>query len=185
MSAEESRLLKRARQKDSVAWSQLYELYYPRIYAFMLVRVRDGMLAEDLCADVFMNALRAIETYEERGLAFAAWLYRIAHNRLIDHYRRHGRIGTDSLDEIDETGDRLADRAVVTDGGVNPERIDLQTAVGLLSPEQQQIVHLRFIEGMTSAQVAGVMNKTVAAVKIMQHRALKSLKQTMHSSSNG
>ncbi len=184
MSADESRLLKRARQNDSAAWSQIYELYYPRIYAFMLTRVRDGMLAEDLAADVFVNALRAIETYEERGLVFAAWLYRIAHNRLIDHYRRNGRTSTDSLDEIDESGDRLADKAIITNGGVDPERIDLQAAVGLLSAEQQQIVHLRFIEGMTSEQVADAMNKTVAAVKIMQHRALKALKVSLYSPSN-
>ncbi len=183
MSADESRLLKRARKNDSVAWSLIYELYYPRIYAFMLTRIRDGMLAEDLAADVFVNALRAIETYEERGLAFAAWLYRIAHNRLIDHYRRNGRTGTDSLDEMDESGDRLADKAIITDGGVDLDRIDLQTAMRLLSAEQQQIVHLRFIEGMTSDQVAGVMNKTVAAVKIMQHRALKALKQSLHNPS--
>ncbi|MBI5876042.1 MAG: sigma-70 family RNA polymerase sigma factor [Chloroflexi bacterium] len=184
MSADESRLLRRARRNDSEAWSHIYDLYYPRIYAFMLARIRDSMLAEDLAADVFVNALRAINTYEERGLAFIAWLYRIAHNRLIDHYRRSGRTGTDSLDEMDETGDRLDDKAITTSGGLDLERIDLQQAVGRLTAEQQQIVQLRFVEGMTSEQVATVMSKSVAAVKIMQHRALKALKQSLHHPSN-
>jgi len=184
VSADESRLLRRARRNDSEAWSQIYDLYYPRIYAFMLARIRDGMLAEDLAADVFVNALRGIDTYEERGLAFIAWLYRIAHNRLIDHYRRNGRTEADSLDEMDESGDRLDDPAITTNGGLDLERIDLQQAVGRLSAEQQQVVQLRFLEGMTSEQVAAAMSKTVAAVKIMQHRALKVLKKSLHQPSN-
>jgi RNA polymerase sigma-70 factor (ECF subfamily) len=178
VSPEIPALLARARALDGDAWSQIYDQFYPRIFAFVLTRVRDRMLAEDLAADVFVNALRAIDTYEERGLGLAAWLFRIANNRLIDHYRQSGKRDTESLDEMDETGQRYPDGAT-TSGGLNLEGLDLQAAMLLLSPEQRQVVHLRFIEGLTSQQVAGVMKKTTAAVKIMQHRALKTLQKVL------
>ena len=176
MSAAENVLLQRARRLEPDAWSQIYDQYYARIYAFLLTRVRDSMLAEDLAADVFVNALRAITTYEERGLGLAAWLFRIAQNRLIDHFRRSAIRESDSLDEF-ESDERLGERAAVE--SINTERMDLESALKRLNPEQRQVVHLRFIEGMTSDQVASVMSKSLAAVKIIQHRALKVLRQSL------
>jgi RNA polymerase sigma-70 factor (ECF subfamily) len=178
VSFDDGLLLHRAKQLDPDAWSAIYSQYYPRVYAFLMARVRDSMLAEDLAADVFVNALRAIASYEERGLTLAAWLYRIAHNRLIDHYRRAGMRVGDSLDEIDDEGSphQVAHDAVDTE---SHERIDLQQAMERLSAEQQQVIHLRFNEGMTSDQVAQIMRKSEGAVKILQHRALKALKQLL------
>ncbi len=94
--------LERARQLDANTWSQICDQFYPRVYAFLLTRVRDGMLAEDLAADVFVDALRAISSYEERGFGLATWLFRIAQNRLTDHIRRSAIRTRDSLDTLGE-----------------------------------------------------------------------------------
>ena len=178
MSADVTSLLDRARRKDAQAWSHLYDTYYPRIYGFIMARVSDSMLAEDLAADVFISALKAIGSYEERGHGFAAWLYRIAHNRLIDHYRHSGRRESESLDAHDDDG-VLVGNAPTTGGEPPADHLDLHAAMQRLTPEQRQVVHLRFIEGLTSDQVAGVMSKSTAAVKIIQHRALRLLKRTL------
>jgi RNA polymerase sigma-70 factor (ECF subfamily) len=143
-----------------------------------MARVHDSMLAEDLAADVFVNALRAIASYEERGLTLAAWLFRIAHNRLIDHYRRSGSRATSSLDEI-ETDNNPELAAHAHTDTTSGERLDLQHALQQLTADQRQIVHLRFIEGLTSGQVAKIMSKSEGAVKIVQHRALKALKHLL------
>ena len=163
------RLLKRARRLEASAWSEIYDQFYPRVYAMLLTRVHDSMLAEDLAADVFVNAMRAIHTYEDRGIGLAAWLFRIAQNRLTDHYRRT-RIPMDELTEM-----ASADEAQML-----PIDLDVQQALERLNPEQRQIIHLRFIEGLTSQQVGQVMGKTEAAIKIAQHRALKRLKQMLN-----
>ncbi len=173
---DESTLLQRAQALDPEAWSGIYDQYYPRVYAFLMARVRDGMLAEDLAADVFVNALRAIASYEERGVGFAAWIFRIAHNRLIDHYRRSSARLTSSMDEV---GNDESDSSVdLTNADkLSSDKIDLDKALQKLNAEQQLVIHLRFVEGFTSEQVASILSKSEGAVKITQHRALKALRR--------
>ena len=178
VSINEPALVMRAQRLDAEDWSTIYDQYYPRVYAFIMARVCDAMLAEDLAADVFVNALRAIAAYEERGVGFAAWLFRIAHNRLIDHYRRSGTRSISSFDDPD-----YDETTSPTNGNENDrlssEKLDLDQALQRLSAEQRQIIHLRFVEGLTSEQVASVLSKSEGAVKIAQHRALKALKQIL------
>ncbi|MBI1800447.1 MAG: sigma-70 family RNA polymerase sigma factor [Chloroflexi bacterium] len=171
-------LLQRARRQDAGAWAEIYDQYYPRIYAFLLTRVRDRALAEDLAADVFVNALRAIASYEDRGFELAAWLFRIAHNRLTDHLRRTMVRGSDSLDELEEEQDisLLAGQDAEPAHG---EAMDLRRALEQLNPTQRQVIHLRFMEGLTSEQVARIMGKSAGAIKILQYRALKTLKRLL------
>ena len=173
MHAKIDSLLGRAQHLEPAAWSEIYGQFYPRIYAFLLTRVHDAMLAEDLAADVFINALRGIGSYEDRGLGLTAWLFRIANNRLKDYYRRQAARPQQDLETIEET---LGVRGNVP----LPIELDLQKALKHLKPEQQKILHLRFVEGLTSVQVAQVLDKTEAAVKIAQHRALKVLRQILN-----
>jgi RNA polymerase sigma-70 factor (ECF subfamily) len=169
MAPKSDSLLRRAQHLEPAAWSEIYDQLYPRVYAFLLTRVHDAMLAEDLAADVFVNALRAIGSYEDRGLGLTAWLFRIANNRLKDYYRRQAVRPQEDLETIEETLGAHGDVPL-------PVEFDLQTALQHLKPEQRQILHLRFVEGLTSVQVAQVLDKTEAAVKIAQHRALKALR---------
>jgi RNA polymerase sigma-70 factor (ECF subfamily) len=174
----EDSLLLRAQRQEREAWSTIYDQFYPRVFAFLMTRLHDSMLAEDLAADVFLSALKAISTYEERGPGLTAWLFRIAHNRLIDHYRRSSiRIST-SLDDF-EHGDSAAPHPTVSSDGLNAEKIDIDAAMKFLGDDQRQVIHLRFVEGLTSSEVASVLGKSLASVKILQHRALKVLKSVL------
>ena len=173
-------LLRRAQKQDREAWSTIYDQFYPRVYAFLMTRLHDSMLAEDLASDVFVNALKAISTYEERGLELTAWLFRIAHNRLIDHYRRSAIRQSTSLDEY-EQGEATTGFPSTNPDGIDPDKIDIENALRTLADDQRQVVHLRFVEGLTSSEVAAVLSKSLASVKILQHRALKALKKALGS----
>ena len=173
-------LLRRAKRQDREAWSTIYDQFYPRIFAFLMTRLHDSMLAEDLASDVFVSALKAISTYEERGLELTAWLFRIAHNKLIDHYRRSGLRRNTSLDEF-EQGNSEANLPSPNSDGIDPDRIDIENALRKLGDDQRQVMHLRFVEGLTSNEVALVLGRSLASVKILQHRALKALKKALGS----
>ena len=134
------------------------------------------MLAEDLASDVFVNALKAIATYEERGLELTAWLFRIANNRLIDHYRRSGVRQASSLDEF-EQGETAV--GFPPGDGLVLDKIDVENALQSLGDDQRQVIHLRFIEGLTSGEIALILDKSLASVKILQHRAVKALKKAL------
>ena len=127
-----------------------------------------------------MNALKAISTYEERGLELTAWLFRIAHNKLIDHYRRCSIRQSTSLDEF-EQGEATASSHSTKLDGLDPDKIDIEIALRALGDDQRQVIHLRFVEGLTSGEVAAVLGKSLASVKILQHRALKALKKALGS----
>ena len=176
MSGEEVSLVQAAQRLEPEAWNELYNQYYPRIYAFLLTRLRDAMQAEDLAADVFISALRAIRSYEERGLGFSAWLFRVAQNRLTDHLRRSRLRASDNLDDWSE---RLSDDDAVSGASARADRMDVQRALDRLTVDQRQVIHLRFLDGMTSQEVASVLGKSEASVKITQHRALRAMKQLL------
>jgi RNA polymerase sigma-70 factor (ECF subfamily) len=172
---DERTLLERAKQYDGVALGELYDRYAPRIYAYIYRRVDDAHLAEDLTGDVFVRVMQAIQSDRFWHTSFRAWLYRIAHNLVVDHYRRQPS-ATDS--EVDEQlmadDDDLA--SAVT------ERLShqhLYAAISRLTPNQQQVLALRFGEGMTARETAEVMDKSVGAIEALQHRALTALRRVL------
>src|ERR1700737_4538207 len=176
----ERKLLRRAQRQDREAWSTIYGRFYPRVFAFLMTRLHDSMLAEDLAADVFLNALKAISTYEDRGHGLTAWLFRIAHNRLIDHYRRSGVQQSTSLDDYEQSDSIPAYPPFLVDG-IDAEEIHIESAIRSLGNDQRQVIHLRFVEGLTSSEVAIILGKSLASVKILQHRALTALKKALGS----
>lgn len=167
----EQRLVERAKS-DPEAFGTLYDLHFDRIYAYIYRKIGDRQVAEDLTADTFMKALANIKGYTYTGQPFAAWLYRIAANLVTDHYRT--RRPTTSLD----------DGVQLVAGGISPEeaamRLDDQQAVAraiqTLSPDQQDVVLMRFSGGLKLKEIAQVVGKTEGAVKALMFRALGSLK---------
>lgn len=159
-------------KRDAEAFGQLYDIYFSKIYAYIYRKTGDRQAAEDLTADTFMKALANIQGYRYTGQPFAAWLYRIAANVVTDHYR--SRRVTTTLDE----GLQLAD-----DSG-DPEEAALQLddqqavarAIQTLSPDQQDVILLRFSGGLKLKEIADVIGKTEGAVKALMFRALGSLK---------
>jgi RNA polymerase sigma-70 factor (ECF subfamily) len=178
--SDETELIRQAKKGDSEAFGELYMLHLERIYRHILYRVESAMEAEDLTEQVFVRAWQAIKKYRPEGPPFAAWLYRIAHNLVIDHYRTRKDMAP--LDSVSFT---LADEALGPEEVLNKksEVARLRKALSRLSQEQQQLVHLRFIEGLSHAQVARILDRSVGAVRVMQHRALAALNGFMGGSS--
>lgn len=170
--AEEKRLLQRAKRGDADAFALLYRDNVQIVFRYIYHRVSDKQLAEDLTGDVFTKALEGIGTYEDRGKPLIAWLYRIAHARVVDHYRRQGRRPSES----DVDAEPIAVRQDMDSGMMRRQAAkSLRSAIGLLTGDQQQVIILRFIEGRRIEEVATIMGKKPNAIKALQHRALRSL----------
>lgn len=168
---DEKRWIARARQGDPEAIAALYRHYADGIYRYLFYRLGDAEMAEDLTADVFLKMIEDLPRYEERGLPFGAWLFRIARARLVDHWRRQHRHPTAALEDT-ETGPYVT-REVPEDAIDASEMIE--RALRVLTPEQREVITLRFLVGMSLEEVARAMGKTVGAVKALQHRALGTL----------
>lgn len=170
------RLLERAQTYDEEALSTLYRQYADLVYRYIYYRVGEQTVAEDLLSDVFVRVLQDLPSYRDTGAPFEAWLYRIAHARVVDYYRRQKVRKTVPFDQIVIT-DNEADPALRIGDSDDARRV--WAAVNQLSTDQQQVVSLRFIAGYSSAQVARVLNKTEGAVKALQHRALTALRRLL------
>lgn len=169
---DEGRLIRRARQGDAAAFACLYQETVQAIYRYIYLRVNDTQLAEDLTGDVFMRALKAMGSYQEQGKPFVAWLYRIAHARVVDYYRQNDRRPVESdieSEAIPVSAD--LDHSLLRRQAAKA----LREAIAQLTDEQQQVVILRFMEGHSLESAARIMGKNANAIKALQHRALRSL----------
>lgn len=172
---DEAALLKRAKTYDPAALAELYDRYAPKMYAYFYRRVSNAALAEDLAGELFLRVLQAIQNEQAWRDSFTGWLYRIAHNLVVDHYRRQPPVPYFSLDE--NMVDSGHDPAVTVEDALARER--LQAALRCLTPDQQEVLALRFGEGLTARETARVMRKTTGAVEALQHRAVAALRRIL------
>ena len=171
---DETSLLERAREYDQAALSEIYDLYSRKIHSYIYRRLGDVHLAEDLTAEVFMKMLEAAQSKKFARISLSAWLYRIAHNLVVDHFRSQSQ-GEEPLGE--RLGAAIDDPTVVVEAKLAQQR--LRAALSHLTQEQQQVIVLRFGEGLSAPQVAEVLGKSEGAVRAMQHRALATMRRTM------
>ena len=172
---DERALLERAKRYDEAALGELYDQYAPRIYAYIYSRLGDAQLAEDLTGDVFVRLMGAIQSERFWRTSFQAWLYRIAHNLVVDTFRRHRPTADVELNEQLATSQDDVPSLVA-------QRLSyrhLRAAIADLTPDQQQVLALRFGEGMTARQAADVMRKSTGAIEALQHRALARLRRLL------
>jgi RNA polymerase sigma-70 factor (ECF subfamily) len=181
MSNEEAALVERAQQGDPAAFSEIYDRHQPAIYRYISFRVGGTAAAEDLTSEVFVRVVGRIDRFKYRGRPLLAWLYTIARNLVTDHHRRVGRHTVTPLDEArpapGEGPEARAERHLAELGVVR--------ALGALTEEQRQVILLKFVEGMDSAEMAGLLGKTVGSVKALQHRALAALRRAMDAEEEG
>ncbi|HIP71015.1 MAG TPA: sigma-70 family RNA polymerase sigma factor [Anaerolineae bacterium] len=164
----ESSLTDSARRGDKNAFGDLYERYLDQIYRYIYYRVNNLHDAEDLTEQVFLKAWEKLPQY--RGeVPFRAWIYRIAHNAVIDHYRTRKELAElpDELPLTDETSN-------VESHLLSQERAaSLAAIIARLSPLHQHVLTLRFINGLSMKETAQVLGRNVGAIRVLQHRALK------------
>jgi len=169
----ERRLIERAKWGDLAALGELYNLHVNRIYQYVRYRTGDDQTAEDITAEVFLRAIESIGGYEDQGAPFVAWLYRIAHARIIDLWRMSKRQQTAPLeDPLLQEGPSSLDDEIDTDF---LQHRSLAAALQLLTDDQQDVIVLKFMQGLSNAEIAQVLGKTEGAVKALQWRGLEAL----------
>ncbi len=172
---DERRLVEQARQ-DPEAFGELYLRHVRSIYNYIFYRTGDPEEAEDLTSRVFLQALQHLPRFQERGLPFAAWLFRIAHN-LVANWRRDRQrhptvpLSEDGQDRGSERLEAILER--------REERERLLAAMRRLPPERQQLLILKFVEGLSNAEIARIMGRTEGAIRVLYHRTLEALRKEL------
>ncbi len=171
------RLLIEAAQKDPRRFADLYEANFERVYAFIARRVHHRADVEDLTAEVFHHALANLPKFEWRGAPFAAWLYRIASNAIADRWKRASRehLNPATDDPPDPRGENSPDEI--------EKRGRLFRLVAGLPRDQRAVIEMRFAAGKSIAEIARELGRTVGAVKQLQFRAIRALRDTWESRS--
>ncbi|WP_129633160.1 RNA polymerase sigma factor [Candidatus Oscillochloris fontis] len=164
-------VIRRAQQSDPQALSAIYERYAADIYRYIYFRVNDHELARDLQSDVFVRMLEGIDRYEDRGWSISSWLYRIAHDRMIDVLRRRERMPMVSLDTWVEQIEDPRDNEIE----VSAQRAGLERALSQINPIQAQVLRLRYIYDLSIAETARQMGRSEGSIKSLQYRAQQSL----------
>jgi RNA polymerase sigma-70 factor, ECF subfamily len=168
----DERLLVEAAQADPSKFDVLYELHFERIYFFVASRVRERATAEDLTSEVFHKALANLPGYEWRGAPFSAWLYRIASNAIVDHYKRSNR-----EQQADQFEHPLAQPNLAsTDLDFIERHVHFFRLVDQLPDVQRRVLCERFVEERSIREIARRLSKTEGAVKQLQFRALQTLR---------
>lgn len=171
----EQDLVRRARHGDSDAFGELYESTVNRVYRYVYYRVMDDQTAEDLTSAVFLKAWEHLPAYKESTSPFIAWLYTIAHNTVIDHYRTHRQ--DTHLDEISALPDR--DPLPHEQCEVRADVQSLRRALHRLTDEQREVVTMKMIEGQSTDEIAARLRKTPGATRALQMRALQALSKIL------
>jgi RNA polymerase sigma-70 factor (ECF subfamily) len=168
-------LISRARQGDAAAFGILYERHRMSVYRYIAYRTQRQEVAEDLTSEVFLNAWKAIRRYQERGVSFRSWLLRLAHNEVVDFYRTRRSETT-----LPEDGP-LMPALDGPEGGLvlQLDQATLLRAVRRLNEEWQQLILLRFVEGLSFDEIGVVLGKQSNACRQMQHRALARLRKVL------
>jgi RNA polymerase sigma-70 factor (ECF subfamily) len=171
--SEEQKLLHLAAQLNTRALADIYDAYSSGIYRYAMHRLGDGAVAEDCVAETFARFLKALQ--ERRGPRehLQAYLYRIAHNWIVDFYRNHEQ--TFELSESFRSETDMPEEAAAK----HIRQKQVRKAIRSLTPDQQNVVTLKYLEDWCNEEIACALHKPVGAVKSIQHRALKSLQKLL------
>lgn len=191
MSAEEytpqaiEALVTKAQEGDEKSFSTLFEVWFDRVYRYTAYRV-DLVECEDVVSEIFLKVVQNLPKYKSRpGVGFGAWLFRLAHNTIIDHYRRKKELLGSDLEEADEDFfARVVDKQPQPDEQANSlyDYARVYRFLAKLKPDQREILELKFLEGFSNKEISTVTGKSEGNIRIIQLRALKEMRHYLKGS---
>ena len=177
LDGEEKSIIEQAIRGDSSAFGLLYDKYHTQIYRFIYLKVSHREEAEDITHHVFLSAWQNMTGYKDKGFPFSSLLYQIARNKVIDHYRtKKTSVDIEDLNEAEIPHQETSLEAALH------SQFQLETvrqAMQQLKKEYQDIIIMRYIEELTPSEVAHILKKPEATVRVLQHRAVKKLKELL------
>ena len=177
---DDEQVIQQVKNGETEAFGVLYEQYAEVIFRYVYSHLDNRLDAEDLTEEIFLRAWRALPKYDERGLPFTAFLFRIARNSLIDYYRQK-KVVT-SLEDM-ELQTHEAGPEEATDTRI--ENRDLRKTIAALREDYRNVIIFRFLVGLSPEETAQVMQRSVGAVRVLQHRALSALKDLLEKGGGG
>ena len=175
MGAEAGNGKTETRRCNEARLASLYEEYYDKIARYVYVRIGTKTEAEDLAGEVFLKALESLKSYKERGIPMQAWLFRIAHNLVVDHLRKASKRKTVPIDTVQIESD--ANVVTLAEKNIELERVN--RAMEQLTREQKEVLGLRFFGGLTSKETGSILTKSDGAVREMQRAAIEKLRKML------
>lgn len=174
-------LMRLAREGNKEAFGRLYELYFVPVFRYVYFRVRNKEETEDLVQTVFLKAYRATSGFRETGKPPLAYFFTIAINTVIDHWRKKKEV---ALNDPEKTFSKLVDDTQNLQEKAEKELNSeiLQKAIARLSEEQQKVITLKFISGLSNKEIAEIISKTEEAVRQIQCRGIKALREYLKDS---
>ena len=174
---DDNQLLSSAKEGDAEAFGVLYERYADRVFHYLFAHVDNRLDAEDITEDVFLRVWRSLPNYREQGVPFLAFLFHVARNALIDHYRRSGPVKYQvSIEDVHLRDHNPGPGESVISG---LEREELRASLEQLTDDYRTVLVLRFLSGLSPEETAQVMGRSHGAVRVLQHRALASLRSML------
>ncbi|MQA08305.1 MAG: sigma-70 family RNA polymerase sigma factor [Pseudonocardiaceae bacterium] len=170
-------LVRSAQAGDSTAFGQLYDRYVGVVYRYVLFRLGDRDLAEDVTSETFLRALRRITSIKYQGRDVGAWFITIARNLVLDHVKSSRfrlEVATAEVDDPDATHEGPEQQVLA--GITKSELLD---CIARLGDDQRECITLRFLQGLSVAETAEIMNRNDGAIKALQHRAVRRLAQLL------
>jgi RNA polymerase sigma-70 factor, ECF subfamily len=172
--AADDHLLERAIQNDPDAQRLIFERYFSAITQFVRLRVNDREQARDIASDVFLDLFVALRGKNPPRLHLRAWLFRVARNKIVDHYGHMKKLSADALEEwVPASGENEPESALMQTWQLERTR----RALSMLVDEQQEVLILRFSQGLSVKETADLMDRSVSAIKSLQFRAVENLRQ--------
>ena len=162
-----------AAQADQAAFATLYRRYLDRVYGYAFYQLGDHHDAEDATERIFLAALRALPGFRDQGSTFRAWLFRIAHNTIANAHRSRARRRTEPLPDDFERAAPNADPAGLV--AVADELREIRRAVAQMPDDRRQVILLRFVDDLSTAEIAEVLDRSPGAVRVLLHRSLRDL----------
>ena len=175
-------MVERAAGLDPDAIAKLYDLYAPKIQSFIYHRTSDPLVTEDLTGQVFLRMLEAMQGGKGWRTSFSGWIYRIAHNLVVDYYRKRSQATYTNIEDAPHIPASNSDPYKATAARLESDA--LLRAINQLTEEQAQVITLRFLEGYNISEVAEIMGKSEGAVKALQFRGMATLRRILEQPSS-